>query len=245
MSKPNLLLLPGLVADARMWQPQLDQLTPVVGEARVADLSGKAGGKSDGAESIAALAASALAQAPDGRFALAGLSMGGYVALEIMRQAPQRVLGLALLDTSARPDTPEATDNRLKAVAQAQTDFDAVIEALLPRLILPAKIARDTALAQLIRDMAQAFGPDGFARQQAAIIGRIDSRPYLASIACPTLVLCGRDDVITPVEVNQEMASAIRGARHVVLETCGHLSTLDQPTQVSAAMQAWLMDINP
>src|SRR4051812_45704834 len=155
MSKPTLLLLPGLLADARMWQPQIGHLAGVVGEARVADLSGK----NDGADSIAALATSALAQAPAGRFALAGLSMGGYVALEIMRQAPERVLGLALLDTSARPDTPEATENRKKAVAQAQSGgFDAVIDALLPRLILPAKITRDTALAQRIRDMAQALG---------------------------------------------------------------------------------------
>jgi pimeloyl-ACP methyl ester carboxylesterase len=236
-AKPNLLLLPGLVCDARMWQPQIDHLAGDIGTAKVADLNG--------ADSITALAASALQQAPAGRFALAGLSMGGYVALEIMRQAPQRVAGLALLDTSARPDTPEATENRNKAVALAQTDFDAVIDALVPKLILPAKLTRDPALVGLIRDMAHKVGKDAFARQQAAIIGRIDSRPHLGKIACPTLVLCGRDDIITPVEVHEEMVAAIHGCRHLVIEQCGHLSTLDAPAKVAAALQSWLVDVRP
>ena len=238
-AKPNLLLLSGLVCDARMWQPQIDHLAGEIGRAVVADL--------DGADSIAALAAAALAQAPAGRFALAGLSMGGYVALEIMRQAPERVAALALLDTSARPDTPEATENRKKAIAQAQSDsdFDAVIDALVPKLILPAKINQDPALVGLIKDMAHKVGKDAFIRQQTAIIGRIDSRPHLGAITCPTLVLCGRDDVITPVEVHEEMVPAIRGCRHLVIEQCGHLSTLDSPAKVAAALQSWLVDVKP
>lgn len=219
-----------------MWLPQLDQLIGEFAAARVADLSTN--------DSIAAMAASALAQAPAGRFALAGLSMGGYVALEIMRQAPERVLGLALLDTSARPDTSEATENRKKAMALAETDFEAVIDALLPKLILSARL-KEAEPVGVIRDMARSTGQEAFARQQTAIIGRIDSRPHLGAITCPTLVLCGRDDVITPVEVHEEMVAEIRGARHVVIEQCAHLSTLDQPKQVAAAMQTWLVDIKP
>jgi pimeloyl-ACP methyl ester carboxylesterase len=234
--KPNLLLLPGLLCDERMWQPQLDHLAGEFAAARVADL------RND--DSIEAMAASALAQAPAGRFALAGLSMGGYVALEIMRQAPERVLGLALLDTSARPDTSEATENRKKAMALAETDFEAVIEALVPKLILAAKL-KDAELVGLIKDMAHSLGTQAFSRQQTAIIGRIDSQPHLGGITCPTLVLCGRDDVITPVEVHEEMVVDIRGARHIVIEQCAHLSTLDQPKQVAAAMQTWLVDIKP
>jgi pimeloyl-ACP methyl ester carboxylesterase len=236
-AKPNLLLLPGLACDERMWRPQLDHLAGQVGQAVVADLAG--------ADSMAALAASALAQAPAGRFALAGLSMGGYVALEIMRQAPERVLGLALLDTSARPDTVEATANRRKAIEQSELDYEGVIDALIPRLILPAKLPRAPELIALIKDMARRVGRDAFVRQQTAIIGRIDSRPDLDKIACPTLVLCGRDDVITPLEVHEEMVAAIRGARHLVIEQCGHLSTLDAPAKVSAALQSWLVDVHP
>lgn len=235
---PDLLLLPGLICDARLWQPQIAALQGHVGRTVVADLTG--------VDSIAAMAAAALAQAPspDGRFALAGLSMGGYVALEIMRQAPGRVCALALLDTSARPDTPEAMQNRRNAMALAETDFDAVIEGLLPKLILPARLSV-AALTGLIRDMGHVVGARNFIRQQTAIMGRQDSRPDLAAIRCPTLVLCGRKDLITPVEVHEEMAAGIAGAQLRVIEECGHLSTLDQPTQTSASLKTWLVDIKP
>lgn len=229
--RPDLLLLPGLLCDARLWQPVVDALHGHVGKVVVADLSG--------ADTVAALAAAALARAPGGRFALAGLSMGGYVALELLRQAPQRVSGLALLDTSARPDTAEATAARRAAMALAETDFAAVIEGLLPRLILPARL-NDAALTGLVRDMARQVGPAAFQRQQNAIIGRPDSRPHLPAIACPTLVLCGRLDQLTPVPLHEEMAAAIPGAQLLVLEECAHLSTLEQPPRVAAALQAWL-----
>ena len=236
---PDLLLLPGLICDARLWQAQIAALQGHIGRAVVADLTG--------VDSIAAMAAAALAQAPQspsGRFALARLSMGGYVALEIMRQAPGRVAGLALLDTSARPDTAEAMQNRRKAMTLAETDFDAVIEGLLPKLILPARLSVAT-LTGRIRDMGHAVGAQNFLKQQTAIMGRSDSRPDLAAIRCPTLVLCGREDLITPVAVHEEMAAAIAGAQLRVIEECGHLSTLDQPTQTSACLQTWLLDIKP
>lgn len=233
---PDLLLLPGLLCDARLWQPVVDLLQGHAGRVVVADLAG--------ADSMAGLAAAALAQAPSatGRFALAGLSMGGYVALEILRQAPERVSGVALLDTSARPDTAEATTARRQAMTLAETDFPAVIEALLPRLILPARLS-DASLTGVVRDMARSLGSTAYLRQQTAIIGRPDSRPGLPAIACPALVLCGRLDQVTPVAVHEEMAAAIPGAQLQVLEECAHLSTLEQPPRVAAALQAWLAGI--
>jgi len=227
---PQLLLLPGLLNDGRLWAHQVEELSglciPSVVELTSAD-------------SIALLASDALARIPAGRFALAGLSMGGYVALEIMRQAPDRVQALALLDTQARPDTPEATDNRHRLMELAGKDFPKVTETLLPRLVHTHRLD-DQALVQVIKDMANDLGEDVFKRQQRAIIDRIDSRPYLPQIDCPTLVLCGREDVITPVHLHQEMADAIPASNMVVIEHCGHLSTLEQPEPVTDAMRAWL-----
>ncbi|WP_350448455.1 alpha/beta fold hydrolase [Pseudomonas solani] len=232
MSKPHLLLLPGLVCDARLWQHQaaLADLAHVT----VADLSQ--------AESISALAANVLAQAPDDSFALAGLSLGGYVALEIVRQAPQRILALALLDTSARADSEEARQARRHAMGQAEKDFPAAIAGLLPKLLHPDHL-HDAALIEVITGMANNLGRDVFLRQQRAILGRIDSRPSLAQISCPTLVLCGREDAITPLAVHEEMAAAIADAQLVVIEACGHLSTLEQPELVSRALEYWLQDL--
>lgn len=225
--------LPGLLDDERLWQHQaawFGARHPVVS----ARLSGH--------DTIAALAATALADAPAERFALVGLSMGGYVALEMMRQAPRRVLGLALLDTNARADSEAASAFRLSLMAQAQSDFPAVVRGITPRLLHPAHLA-DAGLVQLIEDMAHSAGPEVFARQQRAIMGRIDSRPSLSAIACPTLVLCGREDLLTPLELHQEMAAAIAGAKLVVVERCGHMSALEQAQRVNEALAAWLADV--
>lgn len=225
--------LPGLLDDERLWQHQaawFGARHPVV-SARL-----------NGHDTIAALAATALADAPAERFALVGLSMGGYVALEMMRQAPRRVLGLALLDTNARADSEAASAFRLSLMAQAQSDFAAVVRGITPRLLHPAHLA-DAALVQLIEDMAHSAGPEVFARQQRAIMGRIDSRQSLSAIACPTLVLCGREDLLTPLELHQEMAEAIAGAKLVVVERCGHMSALEQAQRVNEALEAWLADV--
>jgi pimeloyl-ACP methyl ester carboxylesterase len=165
--------------------------------------------------------------------------MGGYVALEIMRQAPERVLALALLDTSARPDTEQATELRKTLMALARTDFDAVVDSITPRLLHPSHLA-NKALVKLIADMAHALGAQVFERQQTAIMGRLDSRPFLSAITCPSLVLCGREDALTPLELHQEMAAGIPRADLVVVEHCGHMSALEQPQQVTAALAAWL-----
>lgn len=227
---PALILLPGLVCDGRMWAPQSASLADVA-QASVGDLTV--------ADNMSALAASVLAQAPAEKFALAGLSMGGYVALEIMRQAPERVLGLALLDTTANPDTAEATQHRHKAIARARHDFSGVLIDLLPKLVHPAQL-HDNAISGMLLTMGEKVGKEVFARQQTAIIGRIDSRPWLNQIRCPTLVLCGREDTLTPLPVHEEMAASIDGAQLIVIEHCGHISTLGQPGAVSKALRQWL-----
>ncbi|MET0355217.1 MAG: alpha/beta hydrolase [Cellvibrio sp.] len=234
MKKQNIVLLPGLLNDYRLFEHQIAGLADVA-IATVADLSS--------ANSMAALAEATLKQAPAGKFALAGLSMGGYLAFEIMRQAPERVSALALLDTSARPDTPESTANRHGLMKLAETDFDAVIEKLIPKLIHPSQL-NDSRQTNAIKAMAKTLGKETFIRQQQAIIGRIDSRPFLNKISCPTLVLCGKDDVITPVEVHEEIHKAIAKSTLVTIETCGHLSTLGQPEQVTAALRDWLESVD-
>jgi len=225
-----LLALPGLLLDERLWQAQVIALAarrPVTSFPLTPETT------------IAGLAEAALARAPEGRFALAGLSMGGYVALEIVRRAPERVAALALLDTSARPDTAEQTQARRDAIAASASDFDGVVRTLLARLLHPSRVG-DPALEALLLAMARRIGRADYVRQQEAIIGRIDSRPSLARIACPTLVLCGREDAILPLEMSEEMHAGIAGSRLVVVERCGHLSTLEQPDAVNAALREWL-----
>jgi pimeloyl-ACP methyl ester carboxylesterase len=224
------LFLPGLLCDADLWTAQLNAFSagrPVT----VANLAG--------ADSVAGLAEAALAAAPQ-RFALAGLSMGGYVALEIMRRAPQRVAGLALIDTSARPDTEEQSRRRRGLIALARTGkFKGVTPRLLPLLLHPARL-EDPVLTGRVMAMAARIGRDAFLRQQTAILGRPDSRPDLPRIACPAVVVCGRQDELTPLPVSEEMAALIPGAALVVVEDSGHLSTMERPEAVNAALAAWL-----
>jgi len=190
-------------------------------------------------DSIAAMARSVLDAMP-GRFALAGLSMGGYVALELMRQAPGRVARLCLLDTSARPDTPEQTRRRRDLLALvARGKFKGVTRQMLPLFLHPHRL-HDKPLADAVVAMAAHVGREAYVRQQAAIMGRTDSRPSLGAIRCPTLVICGRQDALTPVGLSEEIAAGIPGARLEVIEDCGHLSTMERPERVTALMRAWL-----
>ena len=234
MSALPIVALPGLMCDERLWRPQAEALgaeRPFISFALTPE------------PTIAALAEAALARIPAGRFALAGLSMGGYLAFEIVRRAPERVAGLALLDTSARPETPEATAMRRQAIAASAEHFEAGIDVLLPRLLHPSHLG-DEAITGAVRAMSLGLGREAYVRQQEAIIGRADSRPTLAQIRCPTLVLCGREDLITPPAVHEEMQAGIAGARLEVIEHCGHLSTLERPAEVTAALRAWLARID-
>ena len=226
-----LLLLPGLLCDAALWEHQARFLADVA-EITIADLTR--------ADLVAEMAKSALASAPP-RFALAGLSMGGYVSLEIMRIAPERVTKLALLDTGPRADTAEQTERRRSLMALAQSDsVRTVAERLLPLQVF-AERQSDAKLKQAISDMAERVGEAAFLRQQRAIMGRPDSRPVLPHIACPALVLCGRDDALTPLELSVEMASLMPNARLCVVEECGHMSTMERPHAVTAMLRDWLL----
>ncbi len=190
-------------------------------------------------ETIGQMASAILAAAPP-RFALAGLSMGGYIALAIMRQAAGRVARLALLDTTARPDTPEQTARRQAQIAKTRAGrFTEVPGDLWPILVAPARLG-DRRLREIVQLMAEETGPDAFIRQQLALMSRPDSRPSLPSIRCPTLVLVGEHDAYIPPELSAEMAAAIPGARLVVVPGSGHLSTLEQPSLVTQALGDWL-----
>ncbi len=224
-----LLLLPGLLCDARIWRDPAAALADLA-QTSVPDLSGE--------DSIVAMAARVLDAAPP-RFALAGLSMGGYVAFEILRQQPHRVQRLALFDTSAAPDTPErARQRRLGIASIRQGRFVGVTRQLLPRLV-HARHVHGPVGAE-VQAMAQRVGADAYLRQQTAILGRPDSRPMLAGIAVPTLVVVGADDVMTPPSESEAIASGIRGATLHRLAECGHLPPMEQPDVSAALLRAWL-----
>lgn len=225
-----LVLVPGLLCDERLFWHQAGHLRDLA-EPVVADVT-------EGS-SVSEMAGAVLDAAPE-RFSLAGLSMGGYVALEIMRAAPERVERLALLDTSARADSPEQTEARRQLIQLAQNDrFEEVPRELLPRLVHPDRLG-DVRLADTVFGMADAVGPEAFVHQEAAIINRPDSREDLPDIACPTLVLCGREDALTPVHLHEEMAALIPGSQLLVIEECSHLSTLERPGEVTGALREWL-----
>ncbi len=230
MAKPALVLVPGLNCTADLFAPQVEALAGLA-DITIADHA------SD--ETVEAIARRLLAAAPP-RFALAGLSMGGYVAMEVMRQAPQRVQRLALLDTRASADMPEDTEIRMTAIKMAQTSrFDDIHPVLWPRLVHIKRLG-DKELEAVVRGMADQTGPARFIRQQRAVISRPDFEPGLKAIRCPTLVLVGDEDAITPPFMAEDMAEAIPGAKLVVVPDCGHLSTLERPEAVNAALVEWL-----
>ena len=225
-----IVLVPGLNCSARLYAPQIPELWrsgPVTVATHTRD------------DTMAAIARRILAAAPP-RFALAGLSMGGYIALEMVRQAGDRVAKLALLDTGARADPPEAQELRLQRIALAESGrFAEMAEGMWPLLVHPDRLA-DAALKQVYLDMCNDVGPEAFVRQQKAIMARVDLRPLLPSIRCPTLVLVGAQDTLTPPHLAEEMAAGIPGARLVKVSDCGHISTLERPEAVTRALLEWL-----
>jgi len=225
-----ILLVPGLVSSPRIYAPVLPalwQFGPVTVANHIRD------------DHMALIARRILAEAPP-RFALAGHSMGGYIAFEIMRQAPERVAKLALLNTQARSDTPEATTRRRTMMARAKGgEYRAVLDELFPGFVHPSR-REDADLRQLVYDMGEDIGADGFVRQQEAIISRPDSRPVLAAIRCPTLVLSGDEDNTIPNALSAEMADNIHNAKLVILPNCGHIPQPEQPEATADALVEWL-----
>ena len=185
------------------------------------------------------MASAALAVA-DGVFSLVGHSMGGYVALEIMRQAPQRVRRLALLSTQPRADAPEQATRRQTFFDEARRGGFMDVIAGFPALLFHERRLADQPMLGAFTEMAGRVGKDAFLRQQRAIMGRVDSVATLPTISCPTLVLCGRQDLICPRENSELMAATIPGANLIVLADCGHMAPMEQPDAVNAALRNWL-----
>jgi pimeloyl-ACP methyl ester carboxylesterase len=230
MARPTLVLLPGLLNTGRVFEHQIADLMDIadviVPELWVHD-------------SLGAMAEAVLAATPE-HFALGGFSMGGYVCFEILRRAPERVERLALIDTQATPDSSDATARRHGFIEQTKFGrFHGVQPSLLPQLVHRKRLD-DPAVVQPILDMAQEIGAEGFVREQTAIIARPDSRPLLVDIEVPTVVIVGRQDQATPITRSEEMAADIANAQLVVIEECGHMSPLEKPAEVSAALRRWL-----
>ncbi|WP_315835096.1 alpha/beta fold hydrolase [Bradyrhizobium prioriisuperbiae] len=225
-----LVLVPGLASSSRVYAPvipSLWRLRPVMVANHLRD------------NSMEAIARRILSEAP-ARFALAGHSMGGYIAFEIMRQAPERVARLALLNTSARPDTPEASARRRMQMQMARDGkLHEVLDMLFPQFVHPSRVT-DDALRQLVHDMADDVGAEGFINNQTAILARPDSRPGLGTIRCPTLVLTSDQDMLLPNELSKEIAAGIPGATLTIIPECGHMSQPERPQAVAAALSEWL-----
>jgi pimeloyl-ACP methyl ester carboxylesterase len=230
MPRTTLVLLPGLINTRRVFEQQIEALSDVA-DCIVPELWHH--------DTIGAMADATLAAAPL-TFALGGFSMGGYVAFEILRRAAARVERLALIDTQATPDSAESTKRRRALLDQTKIGrFHGVQRTLLPQLVHRRHI-NDAAITQPIFDMAQEIGADGFVREQRAIIDRSDSRHMLVDIDIPTVVIVGRQDQVTPMPRSEEMAADIANSRLVVLEECGHMSPLEKPAEVTAALRRWL-----
>jgi pimeloyl-ACP methyl ester carboxylesterase len=190
--------------------------------------------------SMRAMAEHLLASAPP-RFVLIGLSLGGYVAFEVLQQAPERVAGLVLMDTRADADDPVRTANRLRAIEIVATGgIDALIPALPPLWMHPASAA-NPALVATLTSMARDIGDSGQRNQQQAMMVRGDSFDTLRAVRVPTLILCGRDDVPTPLAEHEKMHAAIPDSTLEIIEDCGHLSTIEQPEAVNSVLRNWLL----
>jgi pimeloyl-ACP methyl ester carboxylesterase len=225
-----IVLVPGMLCTTEIFASQIAALWPYGSVTVASTLEG---------DTIAKMAAAILAAAPP-RFALAGISMGGYIELEIMRQAPERVLKLALLDTEARPDTPEQTAQRRALLAQVDTgNFETLLALAVPAIVHPVR-QDDPVLRETNVRMGLTVGIERWARQVEAVMARIDYRPSLPAISVPTLVLVGDSDTFTPPDRAEEMAAAIPGARLVVVPECGHASTIEQPDAVNRALIEWI-----
>jgi pimeloyl-ACP methyl ester carboxylesterase len=228
MDQP-LVLVPGLRCDGYLYAPVIpllpDHIAPVV-----ADISRD--------DSIAAMARRILVSAP-ARFALAGLSMGGYVVLEMIRQAPERITHLALLDTNARADSDERREARRAEMDLVRQGKASLVSRLsLPNLVAPSHL--DGPIAEAVHEMALRVSDETYFNQQTAIMGRSDSRPFLKDIAVPTMVGVGAEDKLIPLPLSEEMAEMIPGAELAVFPDAGHVPTLENPEAVAAAMTAWL-----
>lgn len=225
-----LYLIPGLLCDRSIWAQQVETLTPIA-EISVPDLRG--------IDRIPTMAQRVLDRAP-AKFSLAGHSLGGRIALEIVRQAPERIERLALLDTGVIPVQPGEPERRQALVNLAErAGMQALAQEWLPPMLHPDRWS-DQDLIDPLLAMIERSTPASFKTQVEALLQRPNARRVLDSIQCPTLILCGRQDSWSPLSQHEEIATAIAGAQLVVVEDCGHLSTVERPEAVSRALRAWL-----
>jgi pimeloyl-ACP methyl ester carboxylesterase len=226
------VLVPGLNCSARVYAPQLTALWQF-GPVQIADHRR--------ADSMAAIAKLILDQAPP-RFALVGFSMGGYISLEILRQANDRVLKLALLDTAAAADRPDQTEKRLKNIELTREGRTAEREEALWPLLVHESRLKDDAIRNVVKEMHQETGSAAYINQQTAIMGRADSRPMLAGLKMETLIVVGDSDQLTPPAAAKEMNELIAGSKLDVIPNCGHMSTLERPDRVTKLLVEWLAE---
>lgn len=235
MNKQPLILLPGTLCNHRLWSHQEKNLSDIA-DVNVADLTKE--------NSIKGLANSVLQSAPN-RFALAGLSLGGIVSLEIMRQAPERVTNLALLDSNPLPPTEEQIET-WKYFIQLANDghfFQVTKKYLLPTLIRQESQENENMVSTIIK-MAEEVGKESMIRQMTALINRPDSRKALPKINCPTLVMLGRQDQTCTLDMHKMLNENIADADLTIIEECGHLSSIEQPQAVTAVLRYWLQRRN-
>ncbi|MDH2401810.1 alpha/beta fold hydrolase [Bradyrhizobium sp. SSUT18] len=224
MSKHHVIFVPGMASDGRLWQPVIDQVSDIV-EPTIARCSG---------ESIADFADEILTDAP-ARFVIAGISMGGYVALEVALRGDARLAGVALLNTNARPASPLQVQRSNAFVDDAKRGlFDTVADKLAETVA-----GGKAEVATLAAAMARKVGVDGYLRLQRAVLDRLDRRRELRGIALPTLVIAGDEDRISAPSLANEIARSVPGAELEIFP-CGHLSTIEVPEMVSASLRDWL-----
>ena len=230
MSEQNLILVPGLICDDEVWAYTQEHLSDVADCRTV---------PADEADTMQDLARAVLDTAPE-TFAIAGFSMGGYVAMEVLRQAPGRVTRLALLDTSSRGDTPEKAAGRNAAIADCEEGrFDDLLDRFVPLLLHPERMAEP--LAARVRAMGHRVGPTLFARRHRAMLTRTDGRDLLAGCDIPVRAICGRSDALTSVEEHEEIADLAPRGRFSIVEDCGHMPPLERPQAATALLRDWLL----
>ena len=224
MSKLQVIFVPGMASDGRLWQPVIDRLADIA-EPTIARCSG---------DSIADFADEILADAP-ARFVIAGISMGGYVALEAALRGDARLAGVALLNTNARSASPLQVQRSTALLEDVERGlFDTVADKLAETVA-----GGKAEVAPLAAAMARAVGRDGYLRQQRAVLARLDRRSELRQIAVPTLVIAGDDDRISPPSFANEIARSVPGAELEIFPG-GHLSTVEVPEMVAASLRDWL-----
>lgn len=228
--RKNLLLIPGLVCDAAVWRYQADHL------ADIAEVSIPPAAQG---ETIVEMARIVLDAAPE-KFALAGFSMGGYVALEMLRQAPERITRLALLDTSARADIPKKAEWRRTVIAACDRgEYSSVIEGMMPILLHAGR--QDGSLPAVVRDMAGRVGVEAYVRRQRAIGSRQDSRDLLRNTTVPVRAICGREDGMSTIAEHVEIAELAPKGRFSLIEECGHMTIIERPQAATALLRDWLI----